>query len=307
MITRKHLRLDHAIRYSWKNIVYSSICWALAYASVNVAGAPRLDIPIPVVAILGTALAIILGFRNSSAYERWWEARKIWGGVVNESRSFTRQLLVFAHRDPFEQMVRGIVLTQIAWMNALRLQLRQKKDERLWAEQVYAYLRPEVQATTAASTNKVTRLGFEQGRSIKALHDQGVLETLLLVQLDDTLTRLTDLQGRAERIANTPLPRPYDYYTLAFLHIFIFFLPFGLVHQLEGETMYLMLLPITIIVGWIFYQIYVFGKVLSHPFQNWRTDVPLDAITRTIEIDLKEMLGEANVPAPAQPVNGVLM
>src|SRR5690606_41118967 len=91
MITRRHLRLDTALRYSWRNILYSLICSTIVFLLHVIFDFDDIIIPIGVVGILGTALAIILGFRNSSAYDRWWEARKIWGGVVNESRTFTRQ------------------------------------------------------------------------------------------------------------------------------------------------------------------------------------------------------------------------
>ncbi len=307
MITRKHLRLDLAIRYSWKNILYSTVCWGLAYSAMVHPAAPRIDVPISVIAILGTALAIILAFRNSSAYERWWEARKIWGGIVNESRTLARQLRSFVAQDQPMEDLRILTNAHLAWVNALRLQLRQKNDPRTWKSDVYDLLLPALRQKVESSTNKVTRIGHEQGIAIRSCHDRTNMEPLFLVQLDDTLTRLTDLQGRAERIRNTPLPRPYDYYTLAFLNIFIFFFPFGVIGHFDDPVMYLWLLPITIVVGWIFYQIYVFGKVLSHPFQNWRTDVPLDAICRTIEIDLKEMLGDKDVPTPVLPERGVLM
>ncbi len=306
MIIRKRLRLDHAIRYSWKNIAYSSSCWALAYFTTHHPALTPLNIPNIVVGILGTALAIILAFKNSSAYDRWWEARKIWGGVVNESRTLLRQLQCYVEgEDPTEEL-RILGRAHIAWVNALKLQLRQITDPARWKAEVYHYLRPELHAKVAASSNKVTRIGHEQGNAVKALYSAASMEPHFLVQLDDTLTRLTSLQGAAERIRNTPLPRPYDYYTLAFLNIFILFFPLGLIKDLD-ENMQFVLLPITIIASWIFFQIYIFGRVLSQPFQNYKTDVPLDAICRTIEIDVKEVLNESVIPEPLAPVKGVIM
>ncbi|MDQ3100330.1 MAG: hypothetical protein M3R08_03000, partial [Bacteroidota bacterium] len=285
MITRKHLRLDLAIRYSWKNILYSALCWGLAYSFEIFPQLPVLRIPISIVGILGTAVAIILGFRNSSAYERWWEARIIWGGILNESRTLTRQLTTFCGTsvDPIDrERIAGIVRLHIAWVNALRLQLRDMHDPRHWQGPVYKYLQPAIIEVLQARTNKATILAIEMGRELKQLHSSTCFETLLFVQLDNTMSRLTELQGRAERIKTTPLPRPYDYYTLAFLNIFILFFPFGVRPDQTDPWMQWVMLPITIVVGWIFYQIYVFGKVLSHPFQNWRTDVPIDSISNTI-------------------------
>jgi ion channel-forming bestrophin family protein len=139
------------------------------------------------------------------------------------------------------------------------------------------------------------------------MNARDVLDTFSYIQMDDTITRLTDLQGRCERIKSTPLPRPYDYYTMAFLNLFLFFFPFAFIQDLEnlGETY--LIFPITMLVGWMFYQIYVLGKVLSSPFENYNTDVAMSAICTIIEIDLKEVINEKNVPEPLQPVKGVLM
>jgi ion channel-forming bestrophin family protein len=310
MITREHLRLDLAIRYSWKVLLFSAICWTIAFVTYRLEGIPRLVVPTPVVAILGTALAIILGFRNSSAYERWWEARKIWGGIVNESRSFTRQVLTLpAARTSAgaEPDGKQLVYHHLAWVNALKLQLRERKEPELWSREVERYLEPGVRTRVLASANRVTRIGHEQGIAIRELLNTGALDTVLCAQLDETLTRLTDLQGRAERIKNTPLPRHYDYYTLAFLDLFVIFFPFGMLDLAGSLATQLLLLPVGMVVSWIFYQIYIFGKVQASPFANWTTDVALNAICTTIEIDLKQLLGDPDVPEPARPVDGVLM
>ena len=133
------------------------------------------------------------------------------------------------------------------------------------------------------------------------------MDTYSYIQMDDTLTRHFDLQGGCERIKATPLPKPYDYYTLAFLYLFVTFLPFGFIHELQQHAHAAWVFPISMLVSWIFYQIYVLGKVLSMPFGNLHTDIPLDAICRVIEIDLRQVLKETDVPQPLTPKNGVLM
>ena len=312
MITRRHLRIDTAIRYSWKNILFSFVCSTAAYLLHIVFGITEVVIPIGVVGILGTALAIILGFRNSSAYDRWWEARKIWGGVVNESRTFTRQGLTIV--DPknvpvelFKKCTR-IVRYQIAWVNALRLQLREQMDHELWEKEVGKYLRKSDFEYIMGKTNKVTQIAMLNGYAIKELnaHDN-VMDIYSYIQMDDTLTRLTDLQGRAERIKATPLPRPYDYYTMAFLSTFILFFPFAFIETFASLSIPVLIFPVTILVGWIFFQIYVLGHSMSSPFQNWKTDVPLSAISTVIEIDLKEIIGDIDVPKKLMEQDGALM
>ena len=311
MITRNYLRLDTAIRYSWKNIIYSVLCAAAAWYIHVPLGMTKIAVPISVVAILGTALAIILGFRNSSAYDRWWEARKIWGGVVNESRTFTRQAMTIVDPKHYPEALREVstraVRQQIAWVNALRLQLRNIKDQGLWDQEIGAYLRPGDYNFVMSKSNKVTQLGMLNGATIKELQAHEEMDIFSYIQMDDTITRLTDLQGRAERIKSTPLPRPYDYYTMAFLSLFIFFFPFAFIETFMELSASVLVIPVTAIVGWIFYQIYVFGKVLSNPFENWKTDVALHAISRVIEIDLKEIIEEETIPAPLTPEKGSLM
>ncbi len=311
MITRRHLRLGTALRYSWKNITYSLICASLAWLVHVVWGLEKFFIPKEAVAILGTALAIILGFRNSSAYDRWWEARKIWGGVVNESRTFTRQVLTIVdpHNvppgllDSCKKLVRG----QIAWVNALRLQLRNQMDKEVWQNEVGVYLKETDYTEIMTKSNKVTQIAMLQGYAIKEINAHDTMDIYSYIQMDDTLTRLTDLQGRCERIKSTPLPRPYDYYTMLFLNLFIFFFPFAFIEMFIGLSAPLLVIPVTAIIGWIFYQIYVFGLVMSNPFENWKTDVALSAISNVIEIDLKEIIDDKDVPAKMQPEDGSIM
>jgi ion channel-forming bestrophin family protein len=311
MIVRKTFQIHTAIRFSWKNIVISTICAALAYASHHAYGSDGFVVPISVVAILGTALAIILGFKNSSSYDRWWEARKIWGGIVNESRTLTRQVLTIV--DPknvppalWADSVQ-VVNRQIAWINALRLQLRGVTDTEEWKQHVARHLSEADFTFIMLKTNKVTHLAMLQGDQIKEMNAREDLDTFSYIQMDDTLTRLTDLQGRCERIKSTPLPRPYDYYTMAFLNLFIFFFPFAFIKELLNLGEDYLIFPITILVGWMFYQIYVLGKVLASPFDNMKTDVAMNAICTTIEIDLKEIVGDKNVPEPLKAEKGVLM
>jgi putative membrane protein len=311
MITRRHLRLDTALRYSWKNITYSLICGTAAWLLYAVWHLDEFYVPKEAVAILGTALAIILGFRNSSAYDRWWEARKIWGGVVNESRTFTRQVLTIV--DPANvpldllENCKSLVRGQIAWVNALRLQLRNQTDTGIWQKEVGHYLKPDQYQKIMLSTNKVTQIAMLQGYAIKEINAHETMDIYSYIQMDDTLTRLTDLQGRCERIKSTPLPRPYDYYTMLFLNLFILFFPFAFISVFISLGAPLLVIPLTTIIGWIFYQIYVFGLVMSSPFENWKTDVALSAISNIIEIDLKEIIEDPDVPLKIQPENGALM
>ncbi len=311
MIIRKNLQLHTTIRYSWKNILTGSLFAGMAYISNKIYGADTISVPVSVVAILGTALAIILGFKNTSAYDRWWEARKIWGGILNESRTLTRQVLTIVDPKNVPPQLWAdsvqVVHRHLAWINALKLQLRGNADMNAWKLQVAVHLSEDEYTFIMSKSNMVTHLTLLQGNQIKVMNSSGDLDTFSYIQMDDTLTRLTDLQGMSERIKSTPLPRPYDYYTMAFLNLFLFFFPFAFISSLTELGEEVLIFPITILVGWMFYQIYVLGKVLASPFDNMKTDVALDAICRTIEIDLKEIVNDTDIPLPLKPQHGVLM
>lgn len=309
MITRKALRLGSVLRYSWKNLTYS-FCIALATYFMHIYFMDKnVSIPPSVVAILGTALAIIMAFRNASAYDRWWGTRKHWASIESESRTFTRQALTVVDPDhiPEELLNRSLQLVQgqLGWVNAMRLQLNGITDLIEWKERVGVYFSKEDYDRISTRSNVVTQIGMLQGNAIKELNAEEVLDIYSYIQIDDTITRLTDLQGDLEAIKDTPLPRPYDYYTRAFLAVFILFFPFGMIDTFWRLNAPLLIVPVTMVVSWIFYQIYVFGTVMSQPFE-FQTSVPMDYIVRKIEIDLKEIIGEKNIPDPVLEKAGVL-
>ena len=309
MITRKSLRLGPVLRYSWKNLIYS-FCVALATYFMHIYFLEKnVSIPPSVVAILGTALAIIMAFRNASAYDRWWVTRKYWASIESESRTFTRQALTVVDPDhiPEELLNRSLQLVQgqLGWVNAMRLQLNGNDNPKDWDERVGVYFSKEDYERISTRSNAVTQIGMLQGNAIKELNAQEVLDIYSYIQIDDTITRLTDLQGELEAIKDTPLPRPYDYYTRAFLAVFILFFPFGMIDTFWRLNVPLLIVPVTMVVSWIFYQIYVFGTVMSQPFE-FQTSVPMDYIVRKIEIDLKEIIGEKNIPEPILEKAGVL-
>lgn len=307
MITRKTLHFGNAVRFAWKNLLYSGIISTLAFFVHRFYMDDYVSIPSAVVAILGTALAIIMAFRNAAAYDRWWGARSQWARVASESRTFTRQALTVVDPDhiPTELLDRSyqLVRGQIGWVNALRLQLKEVADEEVWKKEVGVYFNPDEYREIQSKSNRVTAIGMHQGNGIKELNAEDVLDIYSYIQIDDTITRLSDIQGALESIQDTPLPRPYDYYTRAFLAVFILFFPFGMIDVFWQLSLPLLIVPVTMVVGWIFYQIYIFGTVMSEPFA-YRTDVPMDFIARKIEIDLKEIIGEKDIPTNIEPRNG---
>ncbi len=264
-----------------------------------------LALPGTPLSIFGGVIVVLAGFRNSSAYARWWEARTIWGGVVNSSRSFARQVLAMvsvhdtnhATHSEAAEVKRRLVLLQIAWVHALRNHLR---GTPAWDE--ITDLVPEHAMQHLRRQSNVP-LAIQQNIAALVAHcrESGWIEDMCWVNLDRTLSTLMDYQGAAERIKNTPIPRHYDMFIRLFINIYCLLLPFAMVSHLA------LLTPIgSTFAGFLFLALDQIGRDLEAPFDNLPHDISLTAISRTIEINLKQMLGEKDIPQPLAPVNGIL-
>ena len=207
MIVRTRLRLDKSIRYSWQILLFAATTSTTVWWLQDKLKISWLIFPETVIAVLGTALSISLAFRNSSAYERWWDARTTWGGIINESRTFARQAMTIADPSEYSDELREVstraVKQQIAWANALRLQLLNVRELPIWLDEVGVYLRDDDYLKLMESRNKVTALGLLNGETIKELEAHDEMDIYSYIQMDDTITRLTELQGRVERLKNT--------------------------------------------------------------------------------------------------------
>ena len=244
-------------------------------------------------ALLGSALAIIVGLRNNTAYGRWWEARTLWGSAVNNSRSLARGALTFLPAQTASTLVR----LQIAWAHALRGALL-KRD--VWAD-VEPFVPPESVARVRRATNLPTAIQAEMGRLLAVPAGDAVDASVRAAALDSTLTAIANAQGGLERIKNTPLPRQFEQFPRVFVLAYCLLLPIGLVTDLAIMT------PIgSTVIGSAFYLLDQIGRDIEDPFANRIHDVAMGAITRTIEIDLRQMLGEANTLKPLEPVDGIL-
>lgn len=256
-------------------------------------------------AIFGGAIGAILAFRNTSSYARWWEARILWGQIVNSSRTLGREVLSMitaAKRDeagPLESLLlqRRIISLQIAYVHALRCQLRGisalNELQRLLTEQDLEHVLTHQNQALAVQQRIASLLALS--------FDRGWIDAVRWATIDRTLSDVTSAQGGAERIKNTPMPKQYDLFPQLFVRLYCLLLPLGMVANLG------LLTPIgSTLVGFIFLALDEIGRDLEAPFENREHDVPLNAITRTIEINLKQMLGETEIPAPEKPLLGVL-
>ena len=272
---------------------------------------PLVALPFSIAATLGGALAIFIGFRNNSAYGRWWEARTLWGGIVNSTRVLARLIITFtdshAHQ-PNHDAARGaafkreMVYKVIAWVHALRLHLR---GQQAWSE--LAPLLPAADHDEVLKANNKPNVVMQQlGRRIYQAMADGTLGGFDSFQMEGQLLALANYQGGCERIKNTPLLRQYHFFTRLFLQVFIVLLPFCLVADLERMGIGWAVVPVALVISFVFAIIGKVGEVNEDPFEGRITDVPLTALCNTIERDLRELLGEAQLPAKLQPLDGYL-
>ncbi|SFP87486.1 bestrophin family protein [Sphingomonas rubra] len=246
--------------------------------------------------LFGSALALFLGFRVNASYQRWWESRGLWGLMINASRNLARGVRNFMP-DPYAtELKRSIVLRQIAYVNALRCQLRKRPRD----EAVLKFLSMDEAKVALARVNTANGLLDGTGRRINDARMNGWVDTIQQTSLESVLVDIANAQGGMERIKNTPLPNQYRFFPTFFTRLFCVLLPIGLVETLGFAT------PIgSTIAGLMFLAVLQIGDDLVDPFADTIHDVPLDAMCRTIEIDLLQAIGDT-APEPLQPVKGVL-
>lgn len=254
-------------------------------------------------ALFGSAIGIIVAFRNQSSYARWWEARTLWGAIVNNSRSFGRQVVTVMlpqhHTDhaDLKSIQRKLIYHQIAYVHALRQHLRGLPP---WEELAPLLTEPELEALRE---QKNVPLAIQRHISsmLRNCQIHGWVDIAHWRAMDGNLDDLMDAQGGAERIKNTPMPKQYDYFPQLFVEIYCVLLPLALVTSMGWFT------PLgSTLVGFIFLALDKIGRDLEDPFDNRVYDVPLTSITTTIETNLRQLLGETTLPAPTAPIHGVL-
>lgn len=294
-----------------------------------------LSVPWQPIAIMGTAVAFIVGFKNNASYSRLWEARQIYGSVINNSRSFGYILRdALTPKDP--QKVEEMFLRHYAWLTALRFQLR---EPRAWEnmgtaqfdeyaqkydipertsrleDELKKYLAGDELQYILSKKNRATQLMAAQSRDLSEAYARGDINDFQWTQINQQLVKFTDDQGKAERIKNFPYPRNFSSITTYLLLLFILFVPFGLLKELdklgdgtilEGWTLWFNI-PFSLLVTWCFHTLDSVGEASVNPFEGSPNDVPITQISRTIEIDMRDMLDESDLPPAIAPKNNIVM
>ncbi len=292
MIVRNHLplgRLWPQVSKRLSLVLAFDIAVAFVYTYFGLAW---LSLPTLPLSMIGGALSVFLAFRNNSAYDRWWEARTLWGSLVNTSRTFARQVLTLADEDPLRER---LVELQIGYVHALRCHLRKQNP----FPELSRWLPPAMVDFLRTQKNVPAGILMIKARTLRKLFDTGRLDSYRFAAIDRSLSDLCNVQGACERIKNTPMPRQYEYFPRVLVGVYCLLLPFGLVEGLG------MLTPLaSTLISLIFVSLDTIGRDIENPFENTVHDTPMSTLSRAIEINLLQSLGENTVPAEVRPVEG---
>lgn len=328
MLINKKITLRSIWLFGKKNILQTlllSTSVVVLYQYLNV---KEIAIPFLPVASIGTAVAFYVGFKNNQAYDRLWEARRLWGGITNTSRTLAASYISVVE-DKSKQ--KDFLLRHIAYINIVRLQLRKTIP---WATNKEDYHKQGVSASQeikefdAAIKELFEKIGkaeiFEQIKhkgnianctlqvqfeSLTKLKKEKVIDEYEHSDMTKLLAELYNLQGGCERIKTTPLFRQYSLFSRIFVKLFILLLPFALITDMSKFGTYgiWLVIPFSVLISWVFMSMEQIGESSENPFDNGINDTPISYICRNIEIDILEMLDETNLPPKIEPYNDVLL
>ena len=300
------------------------ICVFSHFLELNIA------LPWQPVSVIGIAVAFYLGFKNNSSYDRLWEARKIWGGIVNNSRSFGAAVLSFVKRNEQKEVHRELIYRHLAWITALRHQLRLSRewehtesrikglyspvvcedyDLKLESE-LKNFLSEEELRALDNKSNKATQILKIQSERLQELRESEYFENFRHMEFFHLIKSFYDDQGKSERIKNFPFPRQYTSAALWISMVFAGLLPFALLDVVNEKDNFILFCLSPLIAGiliWVYFLMELIGDYSENPFEGTYNDVPITSISRGIEIDLREMLEEDNIPEALNSKDGFLL
>ena len=328
MYTGKVFKFGLLWHFARKNLFRTFLVSLAAVLLYKYAGFTFIAIPFVPIASVGTAVAFYVGFKNNQAYDRLWEARRLWGGITNTSRNFAVQLIALLED---KTVAKELLYRHIAYVNVLRLQLRKTvpwatsrenlhqtfSGERAELEEFDEGLKKILQENNKmqyyealkGKNNVASGILKSQVLDLTKLKREGKLDEYEHSDLVKHINELFNLQGGCERIKNTPLFRQYSIFSRVFVILFIFLLPFGLLRELNNLASWgvWLTIPFSLLISWVFFTMEQIGEFSENPFDNAVNDTPISAICRNIEIDIKEFLGEENLPLKLVPQNDVLL
>lgn len=367
MYTRRIFPVRGVIKWTRRNIYLFLLLSAIPVILFDVVGLKWLHVPWLPLGVLGTAVAFIVSFKNNASYDRLWEARKIWGGIVNTSRSWTIMVKDFITNDHAEKKLsqtelhgihRELVHRHVAWLTALRYQLRadkpwemhlkSKRSNREFRETQYLvcedtipieevikdYISDAEYNELFAKGNQASQILGIQSRRLRELKQDGYIEDFRHMEMENMLVEFYTLQGKSERIKNFPYPRQFATLNYIFVWLFILMLPFGIMEGFEaiGEHIIEDLaahqsrtswghkiqefiarhfvwfsIPFSALLSWVFHTMEAIGENTENPFEGGPNDVPITDLSRGIEIDIRQLIDDTDIPGPYEWKNDIVM
>ena len=344
MIVERFLRFRSIVTWTLPHIVWL-MALSASFAALYYYEIINFEIPWLPVSVIGTAVAFYAGFKNNQAYDRMWEARKIWGGIVNDSRTWGMMVDGYVTNQhtssPLDDkelsaIKQRLVYRHIAWLYSHRSQLliptpwehvnqgrHIARTARYYQENfgvgliadeatkinLKNYLPADELDRLINNKNTATQIINEQSRDLQELRERKLIDDFRHVEMVEVLRSFYALQGKNERIKKFPLPRQYANMSRIFVGILIALLPFSMMPALlkMGDWAFGMSIPITALIGWVYVMMEIIGDYSENPFQGMANDIPMLSLCRTIEIDLREMLGETELPPAIKAKKGILM
>jgi ion channel-forming bestrophin family protein len=300
MLDYKSLSTSRLLRWQTRNIAIFTSLSILVVAAEKLSGRIAGVLPDVPVTVLGAAIGIYVSFRTNSAYDRWWEGRRLWGQLVNTSRHFCSQALAYLPAEELRHICRELVLHQILYVHALRCELR--GDEPSQDEDVRR-ISAEAEVKEDVDRPGVTvRILRNTHRTLAQMRSQELIDARQLQSFDATLATLLDVQGGCERIRNTPLPPGYARTTELLIRTFAVMLPLAVVDELGWLA-----IPLAITICLAFKLISEVGRVLEDPFTLAGHALPLHSLSVNIERNLRDAIGDPAPPARQPDRRGILM
>lgn len=339
MYTQRRFPFKSVLIWTKREIIFFTSYATIITVLFEVLNLKWLQVPLTPVGLIGTAVAFMVGFQNNAAYDRIWEARKIWGGIVNTSRSFIMNVKdsFYMHRAEAKtdesEVVKVITHRHIAWLTALRYAMRTKKQweasyESMHSKGVFVYNVPENDSSlddeikpylskeefdyVMSKDNKPNVILSLQSKHLRKLTDEKKFWDFSLLNFQQQINELTALQGKSERIKNFPYPKQYASIGYHFVHIFMWLMPLAIIptfsvmgidisksHSFIGNHFIWLNIPFTVIVIWVFNTMLRIGLTGENPFEGSPNDVPISNISRGITRDLLQLIDEDPANIPA--------
>jgi ion channel-forming bestrophin family protein len=331
----KGYRLSEFLLWTRREIYLLILLGTVAVCLYELARWRWLTVPWTVVALIGTATAFIVSFRNTQTYGRTVEAQQVWTAILGASRSWG-----LMSRDYVKdgEVTRQLVRRHIAWVTALRYEMRQPQcwestqrktnaeyqrkypvpeRETPLDKELAKFLSPDEVKAALASRHPTTHLLASQSQAIKALFQRGEIVINFFIEMEKAIKELLDHQGRSERIKNFPYPRQYAIISNFFIRFFCVLLPFGLLKEFDALNaiaplwlkgyMVWFVIPASVLISWMYTTLEQVGASTENPFEAGANDVPIAHVNRLVEIELGEMLGDAELPPMLQAKNDILL